>query len=488
MGGLLKRLGIVALILFWAWQPLSGLLAAAHEGGEQESRLVVAADGPYTSIEEALEAAQDGDTIEVRGGVYHGPLVVDKAVHLLGVDWPVIDGQGMGAVVKLVVADVHFQGFVVRNSGNEPDRDHAGIAVSAPRAIVEGNRLEDVLFGVYIADGPDSVVRGNDITGKAQYDLGRKGDGIRLWYSAGVLVEQNVVHETRDLVIWYSPDVVIRENVVRDGRYGVHLMYCDGAQITGNQFLNNSVGVYTMYSVDVLLSDNLLRGQRGPSGYALGFKDADNITAVNNVLVDNSAGIFLDGTPFSPQGYSRFEQNVVAFNDVGVILQPAARGNHFSGNTFWENAAQTALQGGGQPGVNEWQGNYWSDYSGFDADNDGQGDVPYRAERFFEGLAEREPRLRILAYSPAVQAIEFAAHSFPIIRPQPKLTDPAPLMRPPDIPPFARPVTSSPILLIVISVVLLLLGVLLAAVAFVERSMVEPADNRKDAKFRWLSL
>jgi nitrous oxidase accessory protein len=468
MAGIFRRLFVITLWVCLAGGLLSAGLQTAHADNNmpKENWLVVAADGPYTTIQAALDMAENGDTIEVRGGAYTGPLVVDKSVHLLGVDWPVIDGQGVGAVVKLTAPDIHFQGFVLRNSGSEPDRDHAGVAVSAPRAVVEGNRLEEVLFGVYVADGPNSVVRGNDITGKAKYDLGRKGDGIRLWYSPGVIVEQNVVHETRDVVIWYSPDVVIRENVIRDGRYGVHLMYCDGAEIMRNQFLNNSVGVYTMYSVDVMIADNLLRGQRGPSGYALGFKDADNVTVTNNVLVDNSAGVFLDGTPFSPQGYSRFEDNVVAFNDVGAILQPAARGNALTKNTFWENVSQMALQGGGQPGVNEWRGNYWSDYTGFDADGDGQGDLPYRAERLFEGLTDQEPRLRILAYSPAVQAIEFAAHSFPIIRPQPKLTDSEPLMKPMEIPPFARPAHPSPVALALVSLALLALGLLLTAIAF----------------------
>src|SRR5690606_11427207 len=115
------------------------------------------------------------------------------------------------------------------------------------------------------------------------------------------------------------------------------------------------------------------------------------------------------------------------------------RGNVFSNNTFWENVSQMVLQGGGQPGINQWQGNYWSDYTGFDIDGNGQGELPYRAERLFEGLTDQEPRLRILAYSPAVQAIEFAGQSFPVIRPQPKLTDDKPLMQPLDIPSFAQP-------------------------------------------------
>jgi ABC-type multidrug transport system ATPase subunit len=106
---------------------------------------------------------------------------------------------------------------------------------------------------------------------------------------------------------------------------------------------------------------------------------------------------------------------------------------------------QVALQGGGSTGLNLWQGNYWSDYTGFDADADGRGDAPYAAERFFESLTDREPKLRALIYSPAAQAIEFAAASFPIVKPQPKLTDPTPLMQPASLTAFiAAPDNASP--------------------------------------------
>ncbi|MEW5985519.1 MAG: nitrous oxide reductase family maturation protein NosD [Chloroflexota bacterium] len=405
----------------------------------QSSSLVVSPDGPYMTIQAALDEAQDGDTIEVRGGRYAGPLVVEKSVTLQGVDWPVIDGGGRGTVVTLAAPGVIFRGFEVRGSGVEPDRDHAGITLTAPQITVEGNRLRDVLFGIFVAQADDAQVRGNDISSKDDYETGRRGDAIRLWYSVRAIIENNHVHDARDVVIWYSTGVIMRGNLIEGGRYGIHLMYCDQAQVENNRLLNNSVGVYTMYSNDVTLRDNLIQGQRGPSGYALGFKDADNVLVAHNTLVDNGAGAFLDGLPFSPQGYGRFENNILAFNDVGFILQPAVRGATFTSNTFWENVEQVAVQGGGQLGENRWQGNYWSDYTGFDADGDGQGDIPYQAERFFESLTDREPRLRALLYSPAAQAIEMAAQTFPIIRPQPKLTDPSPSVQPAPLPNMVSP-------------------------------------------------
>ncbi len=413
------------------------LIVSTPQARAQGSRLVVSPEGPYTAIEAALAAAQDGDVIEVQGGTYTGPLVVDKAVTLEGIDWPLIDGGDTGTVVTLAAPNSAIIGFDIRGSGVEPDRDHAGITLMAAHTRAENNRLSDVLFGIFVARADHAVVRGNEITGKQEYDVGRKGDGIRLWYSQHVLVEDNLVYGVRDVVVWYSSYVTLRENIIREGRYGVHLMYCDEAIIEHNRLFDNSVGIYVMYTNATTLTGNFIRGQRGPSGYALAFKDADNIEAAGNVLVDNRVGIFLDGTPFRPDagGYAHFTDNIIAFNDVGVVLQPAVRGSEMADNTFWENVEQVSLQGGGgQADWNTWQGNYWSDYTGFDADGDGLGDVPYHAERLFESLYDREARLRALIYSPAAQAIELAAEAFPVVRPQPKLSDPAPRTDPAPIP------------------------------------------------------
>jgi nitrous oxidase accessory protein len=440
------------------------------------NNLIVSPSGPYTTLEAALADARDGDTVEVHGGAYPA-LVIAKSVALVGVDWPVIDGGGQGTVVMLNAPGIVFKGFEVRGSGVEPDHDHAGITLTAPGITVEGNRLSDVLFGVFVEQADGAIVRGNDIASKTQYDSGRKGDGIRVWYSKDVVVEGNHVHDARDVVLWYAENIVVRDNLIEGGRYGLHLMYCNNSQVEGNRVLNNSVGVYTMYSSNVILRGNDIRGQRGPSGYALGFKDADFVEVTGNVVVDNRAGIFMDGTPFNPQSWGRFSGNIFAFNDVGAILLTAVRGNTFENNTFWENVEQVALQGGGHPGENLWQGNYWSDYAGFDVDGDNLGESPYTSERFFESLTDREPMLRALIYSPAAQTIEFAASSFPIIKPQPKLVDQSPRLQPATIPASAIAPKKPALPMTLLGLALLAVGATFGALAFANRKENTKGDH-----------
>ncbi|GMU54066.1 MAG: hypothetical protein AMXMBFR33_32120 [Candidatus Xenobia bacterium] len=390
-----------------------------------------------SSETELREALRTCDHIVVLPGHYLGQFVVDRTLVLEGRDMPVLDGGGKGTVLTVNAPDVTVRGFEFRGSGVEPEQDHSGVTLNAPRARVERNRFREVLFGVVVSRSDHSVVRDNDIQSKPEFELGRKGDGIRVWYSQGVVIEGNRARDCRDLVAWYSSDITFRGNHVSNGRYGVHFMYCDRSRVEGNVLEANSVGIYTMYSRQVDLKDNRVTGCRGASGYALGFKDADDVEATGNVLVDSKVGLFLDSTPTLPGSFFRFTGNVLAFNDAGVALFPSVKGAKLCGNSFNENAEQVRLEGGGQQQGNSFEGNYWSDYTGCDLDGDGRGDQPYRSQKLFESLAARDPSLRLFQGTLVQMALDSAARLFPLVAPQPKLEDPSPSLAPPVLPPPA---------------------------------------------------
>lgn len=442
---------------------------------------VQAAPSEPQRLQDLVDLARPGDRIEVPSGTYAGPVVIDKPLTLEGIGRPVIDGGGEGTVVSLMSPGIVFRGFAVRNSGIEPNHNDAGIVVATSDITVEDNVLRETLVGIFVAAADRAVVHGNDISGITAFEQGRKGDGIRLWYSDDVAVVDNVVRQVRDVVVWYSERPRIHGNTIAGSRYGVHLMYSDSARIEANRVLDNSVGIYVMYSDGTRLFDNLIRGQRGPSGYAVAFKDSDDIAARGNVLADDRVGIFLDGTPFSKPGSTDFEDNILAFNDIGVLLQPSVRGNVFRGNTFWENTEQVAFHGGGIS-ENTWEGNAWSDYAGFDADGDGVGDLPYRPERLFDRLTDTEPRLQMLQHSPAAQAMEFAASAFPIVRPQEKLVDAYPRMMVASLPDFAVPPPSAPAPLILAGLVLAGFGVASGGLAYARQGSGSLPDRPAPAR------
>jgi nitrous oxidase accessory protein len=412
-------------------------VSAAHPllAGNQQSAID---NQQFFDLQSAIANAHDGDVIEVPAGTYPGPIVIDKSIKLIGKDRPIVTGDRSGTVVTITAPDVTLDGFVVQGSGREPDQNHAAIfANHAPRVTIRNNEVRESLFGIYLADSSNSVVDHNVIHGDTTLELGRRGDGLRLWESHNTTLSNNQVLESRDVVLWYSKGLKIHDNVIRHGRYGIHFMYSSAADVERNLITDNSIGVFLMYSDDVNIRRNILQHNRGPSGYGLGFKDNDGAVIEDNLILDNRVGIFLDNSPFTPGSVGLFTRNEVSFNDIGVSFMPSTRGNVFVKNTFRENQEQVAVQGGGILRPNEWsqngRGNFWSDYTerGYDADGDGVGDIAYESDRLFENLADTNSLLRFFIYSPAVQALEFAAQTFPLAKPQPKLKDEYPLMNSP---------------------------------------------------------
>ncbi|HSN75613.1 MAG TPA: nitrous oxide reductase family maturation protein NosD, partial [Anaerolineae bacterium] len=385
----------------------------------------------------ALAAAEPGDTIAVPPGVY-GPLVVDvPGLTLEGAEGAVIDGGGLGDVLTINAPDVTLRGLTIRNSGDSLDREHAGITGLAPRLTIENNRLENVLFGIYLKEASDSVVRDNQVTGM-DLPIGRRGDGIRIWQSPGALVEGNHVYDVRDVVMWFSNDAILRNNVVENGRYGLHFMFSDDQTVEENILRSNSVGAYLMYSRGLIMRNNLMLDNNGPSGYGVALKDVDDVLAQGNRMVNNRIGIYVDNSPREADTFVLFEDNLLAYNEIGIEMLPLVRRNTFTNNVFQENREQIAIAGGGELRGNDWSrdgwGNYWSDYAGFDADGDQVGDLAYRSTSLYENLMEQYPELRLFQLSPATDALDLAARAFPLFQPRAKMADEHPLMAPPDLP------------------------------------------------------
>lgn len=399
------------------------------------------------NLARVLQSAQNGDTIIVKGGVHKGNFVVKKSVQLIGEANPILDGGGEGTVITILAPNTVIKGFTIRNSGDKLAQEDAGILVSAPNCVVENNTLENVLFGIVLRNASHSLVRDNLLEGK-NLPLPRRGDLIKVWRGDGIRIERNKAYNGRDNVFWFSKRLTVRGNLCRNSRYGVHFMYSDEAEVIDNYLTKNSVGIYLMYSRSVKVSGNYLIGNRGPSGYGIGLKDMNEAVILKNLIADNRVGIFAEGARSS-----RFDLNLIAFNDIGVMVFGSSYKNHFTGNRLIENGEQVSVIG---VNLNNWERNFWSDYFGYDANGDGLGDVPYKSVRLSEQVINRHPELRLFVHSPSIQALDFASKTFPIFAPQPQFTDEKPLSNF-TLPFSIRPLSKSrPIVWISVSIALLL--------------------------------
>lgn len=427
---------LLAVLLIAALIPVAETAKGAATTAGPGETMVVGANGDFTDLQEAIDAAPEGARVEVHGGTYIGPVEIDTPIALVGIDDPTIDGQGEGTVVRISNAPgTILQGFTIQNTGSNFDKEDSAVYVdTSDGAEIRDNRLLDALFGVNVAQSHDIAIADNEIAGRKELDPGIRGDGIKVWYSHNSEITGNEVRDSRDLLVWYSNDVVVSENEVRDGRYGFHFMNSDDGVAERNVLVDNSVGIYLMYGKRFTIADNLLQGSRGPSGHGLGLKEIDGVDVIGNVIHDNRVGVYIDNSPLSPDVYSHFERNLIAYNDSGLSVLPSTRNNIFTVNSMIENLEQVTVLGGGPIGDNQWSqnghGNYWSDYAGYDADGDGIGDVPFRSEDLSEELMSSWPILQLYRFSVAESAVDFGARAVPLFRAEPKFIDPAPLVEP----------------------------------------------------------
>lgn len=422
---------IATIIVLIAIGSTVSLLRAQNTGSIESVR------GSFSTFQDALDNSLDGDVITVTSGIHTENYVIENSITIQGVGWPEFSGGNRGNVFTVNAPDVTISGLLIRNSGNKLHTEDAGIEVNARGVVIDGNRIQDTLFGVYLKQAPFGIIRNNTITGM-DLEVQRRGDGIRVWYSSDTVIDNNDVSHVRDVVLWYSERLTVSNNNIHEGRYGLHFMYDDDALVANNRLTGNSVGAFLMYSRRLRMVNNVVGDNRGPSGYGIGLKDLDDAHVEGNLFADNRVGAYVDNSPRERDSTVEFIDNVFVLNDFGLRLMPSVKRNVYTGNSFVDNQEQVQVAGRGTLKGNFWAvdgvGNYWSDYVGFDADNDGIGDVVYKSEKLFENLSDKHPKLRLLTFSPVTQAVDFAAKSFPFVRPEPKLTDPSPLVQPGTVP------------------------------------------------------
>jgi hypothetical protein len=94
-------------------------------------------ESDYSDIQQAVDAAADGDLILVHAGTYR-KAVIDKPVCLIGLGLPVIDGQGSGNVVEIQADNCRVEGFRIVGSGED---NNAGIWMQCSDTEVTANQI-----------------------------------------------------------------------------------------------------------------------------------------------------------------------------------------------------------------------------------------------------------------------------------------------------------------------------------------------------------
>ena len=194
-------------------------------------------NGDFVSIQAAINAAANGDTIFVRNGYYSEHVTIPKPVILLGQNknQTIIDGNSIGNVLYINASNVVVSGFTTqRGSAN----GGSGIYLSGTclGSNVSGNIILNNGYGIYLNSSSNNLISGNTVSSCA-------GDGISLVSSEGNAVFGNSITGNpygSGILLSGASFNTISNNSINNNSNGIHFSSSDGTS-AGIYSSNNTV-------------------------------------------------------------------------------------------------------------------------------------------------------------------------------------------------------------------------------------------------------
>jgi parallel beta-helix repeat protein len=329
---------------------LMGILAsifAIQLAGTNHQTWVVDGKGAagFDTIQEAVNAAHQGDTVLVHSGIYRENVVVNKSISLIG-ESPAnttVDGGGKGSALLIT-------------SGN---------------TLVNGFKLQNGIYTVFVHGCSSNIIEKNVFQGGF--------DGIFLYDSDNNTVDENAFSSIFDygvLLGGYCSNSTVRDNIVEHTWYGIGLwdssnntVYNNTLEQTGSlngtgvvrypvpTFEPAGVLVYDHSRYNKIIGNNV--SNNGWNGVAVVLNSTDNLITENVVSSSYYYGVWVENS-----SENSFNHNL--FNNQKQFYI-------YNGSNTWDDGYPSG-------------GNYWSDYNGADvkkgpnqneAGSDGIGDTPY---------------------------------------------------------------------------------------------------------------
>ena len=383
------------------------------------------------ALQEAIDRAPSGSILKLPKGVYKGSIVIKKPLTIIGKEaGVVIDGEGNGSVITVESSYVTLKNLRVTNSGSMTHTLDTAIRIKdAKQCEVSYCKIDNALFGIDMQMVSNSIIRENNITSK-DFELGLRGDGLRLWYSNDNIVQKNRLIKSRDMVVWYSHGNLIEENYGEYNRYSLHFMYAGKNIVKDNIYKHNSVGIFFMYSKDTIATGNVVQSSIGATGMGIGMKDVSNFTIKGNTVIYCAQGLYIDRSPFEPDTHNWIEDNKILYNSEALHFHSLSENNVLKNNVIKGNIEDIVNDSrGSKTNENEIVGNYWDNYAGFDRDGDNIGDTPHKVYQYADQLWVYNPDVKFFYGSPVISLLNFLAKLAPFSEPIFLLEDEKPKLK-----------------------------------------------------------
>ena len=385
------------------------------------------------SLQKKINETKNGDTLYVSGLLFSEPIFITRPITLIGTNKPIIDGSGIGNVITIKSDYVTVSGFIIQNSGKNQVDEPSGIMAEGNYITLDHNEIKDVFFGITIQGGKKVFINNNYLHPGKDYGS-RPGHVITIWNCAESEVKNNKIESGRDgIFLNYTANIDIENNVVTDCRYALHSMYSEKLVFANNYVYKNLLGCALMYSKNLVATGNRIEWQRtGSSPYGFLLKDIETLTMTGNYITANSIGIYAEGVSQKINSHSIIRNNVIEGNDVAFALHSTVNVD-FIDNQVSDNLCDIQKMGQHISSETKWNengsGNYWSNYRGYDDNNDGIGEQPFKVENILDKMTNPRNPLRVFMHTPAHRILESMMRMFPVLNGTTVMQDDFPKMK-----------------------------------------------------------
>jgi nitrous oxidase accessory protein len=336
-----------------------------------------------SSIQSAINKANDGDRIIVKSGTYSERLNITKKLIIRGVDsgngLPVVNAREKNSAITLFADGIWLEGFSAINSGSS--WQDAGIKVFSNNNLIRGNILSNNSYGIYLKRSENNkvesnIVRGNDV-------------GIALQSSINNIIMNNLAikNSFAGFFSGNSRNNTIINNIAQANSWvGFLFNDTENSSIQGNNAIENTnAGIWLLNS----RSNQILENNASNSpifGFVLD-------TSFNNTLFGNTAYRNLDGISMDKSSSNIISSSNISNNVFGIYLDRSSNNliylNNFVGNAINVNSYDSSNQWNSNKAYNYLYkgmiyssdiGNFWCDYEGKDKYQSGVGDTDYVKE------------------------------------------------------------------------------------------------------------